>query len=197
MNRETFLIILLIIGIIYVSYKIYLETDIFHLKCIESDVDGNKYCVRERNNYEEAADRLAKVTNKCKQFVKYMQKVNPDAEITKRLVDGFNPKQIQEVLPSSEHTAYSEDKGEKLAFCVNKTREGSEFIDHNTLMFVALHELSHIACDEVGHTEKYWRIFKEILEYAVDLGIYEPVDYKKNPVVYCSMEITDNPYFDL
>ena len=64
-------------------------------------------------------------------------------------------------------------------------------------MFVALHELSHIACDEVGHTEKYWQIFKEILEYAVDLGIYEPVDYKKHPVVYCSMEITDNPYFDL
>ena len=63
MNRETVLIILLIIGIIYISYKIYLETDIFHLKCIDSDVDGNRYCVRERNNYEEAADRLAKVTN--------------------------------------------------------------------------------------------------------------------------------------
>lgn len=197
MKRDVILIIILIICIIYISYKIYMESDIFHLKCIDSEVDGNKYCVRERNDYEEAANRLAKVTGKCKKLVAYLKETDPNNIITKRLVKGFNPKQIHEVLPSSEHTAYSENKGEKLAFCLNKNREGDQFIDENTLTFVALHELSHIACDEIGHTDKYWKTFKKVLEYAVDLGIYKPVDYKKNPVTYCSMEITDNPYFDL
>lgn len=197
MKKENILVIILLLCISYVCYKIYLDSDIFHLKCIDSDVDGNKYCVRERPNYEKAADRLAKVTGKCVHLVNYLKESNPNSQITKRLDSGFNPKQIQEVLPTSEHTAYSENKGEKLAFCINKEKEGSEFIDENTLTFVALHELSHIACEEIGHTPKYWRTFKKVLEHAVDLGIYKPIDYKNNPVTYCSMEITDNPYFDL
>lgn len=197
MKKETILVIILLLCIVYVCYKIYLDSDIFHLKCIDSDVDGNKYCVRERANYEKAADRLAKVTGKCVSLVKHLKETDPNSQMTKRLVAGFNPKQIQEVLPESEHTAYTENKGEKLAFCVNKEREGNEFIDENTLTFVALHELSHIACSEIGHTPKYWRTFKKVLEHAVDLGIYKPIDYKKNPVTYCSMKITDNPYFDL
>ena len=44
--------------IIIVAIKIYLETDYFHLKCIISDVDGKKYCVRERRKLEMAADML-------------------------------------------------------------------------------------------------------------------------------------------
>ena len=37
---------ILIFFIIYVCLKIYQESDSFNLKCIVSDVDGNKYCVR-------------------------------------------------------------------------------------------------------------------------------------------------------
>ena len=197
MKRDSVLVIILICFIAYICHKIYLESDVFHLKCINSEVDGNKYCVRERPKLELAANRLARVTNKCKKVVSHLSEVDPNNEITKRLVKGFNPKQIQETLPSSEHTAYSENKGEKLAFCLNTTKEGDKLIDENTLVFVALHELSHIGCDEVGHTTKYWQIFKYILEHAVDLGIYDPIDYKNEPATYCSMEITDNPYFDL
>ena len=39
----------LLIGILLVvCIKIYLESDYFNLKCIISDIDGKKYCVRER-----------------------------------------------------------------------------------------------------------------------------------------------------
>ena len=63
----------------------------------------------------------------------------------KRLEKGFNPKSITETLPTSEYTAYSENKGEKLALCLNKKNEdNSNLIDENTLMFVAIHELGHI-----------------------------------------------------
>ena len=120
----------------------------------------------------------------------------PEHEITKLLEQGYNPKKIQETLPTSKHTAYSENKGEKLAFCLNKDDTG-KLIDENTLMFVALHELSHIGTDEIGHTDKYWRNFKFILEQATEIGVYNPVDYTENPEEYCGMSISDNPYYDL
>ena len=35
----------------------------------------------------------------------------------------FNPRKISETLPTSEFTAYSENKGEKLAFCTTTTKK--------------------------------------------------------------------------
>ncbi len=34
-----------------IALKMYFESDAFNLKCIVSDVDGNKYCVRERAKF--------------------------------------------------------------------------------------------------------------------------------------------------
>ena len=119
-----------------------------------------------------------------------------DQEII-RLKEGFNPKKIQETLPTSEFTAYSENKGEKLAFCLDKNKGGQGgLIDLNTLMFVAIHELAHVASVSIGHTEEFWTNFKFLLQAAEKINIYKPVDYKKNPKEYCGMSITDNPYYD-
>ena len=102
-----------------------------------------------------------------------------------------------ETLPTSEYTAYSENKGEKLAFCLDtKKNGGGKLIDLNTLMYVAIHELAHIATESVGHTPEFWSNFKFLLNAAKDINVYEPIDYKNNPKEYCGMSITDNPYFD-
>jgi hypothetical protein len=197
MNREDILgytIIILIIGIVL---KIYFESDAFNLKCVVSDVDGNKYCVRERNKLPLVVDLLARVTDKLKQLVVYMGNKYPERKNIKQLVEKFNPTKIKEILPTSKYTAYSENKGEKLAFCVTKTKEGDNLIDENTLTFVAIHELAHICTISIGHKDEFWNNFKFLLENAVKLNIYTPEDYKKNPKEYCSMKITDNPYFDL
>ena len=187
----------LIIFIVVVSINIYRESDVFNLKCIVSDVDGNKYCVRERNKLTLAADMLARTTTKLKQLVAYVSEKFPDRENIKRLKDGFNPKKVVETLPTSEFTAYSENKGEKIAFCLDAEKGNNKLIDENTLMFVGIHEISHVATKSVGHTDEFWKNFKFLLEQAVEIKIYTPVDYKKNPKRYCGMEITDNPYYDL
>ena len=187
----------LIILILGISYCIYNESDYFNLKCIVSDVDGRKYCVRERKKLHEAADRLAKATQAMTTLVKHCKAKFPDDERVKRLVEGYNPKKIVEILPTSKYTAYSQNKGEKLAFCLNTEKNGDRLIDLNTLTFVALHELSHVATKEIGHTPKFWQNFKFLLDEAVDIGIYKPVNYNKKPRKYCSMMITDNPYYSL
>lgn len=188
---------MMVIFIISICLKLYLESDMFNLKCIISDVDSNKYCVRERSNLTEVADLLAKVTQKLKYLVKHMDKKYPDRDNVKRLVSNFNPKRIQETLPTSVHTAYSENKGEKMAFCTTKQKNGTEIIDENTLTFVAIHELAHVGTKSIGHKNEFWNNFKFLLENAKEIGIYHPEDYKKKPKSYCGMKISDNPYFDL
>ena len=123
-----------------------MESEYLHLNCVVSTIDGNKYCVRDGKRVKEAADLMAKVVNKCEKLVKYMVKTYPDDERVKRLKAGFNPRRIMETLPTSELTAYSENKGEKIALCLRKkNKENASLIDLNTLTFVAIHELSHIA----------------------------------------------------
>ena len=193
-NGFGYIIIIFIIGFIL---KIYIESDLFQLKCIVSDEDGNTYCVRETPKLELVADLLARVTNKLNKLVKYMKEKYPSRENVLRLVKNFNPKRISETLPTSTYTAYSENKGEKLAFCTTTTKEGTKLIDENTLTFVAIHELGHVMSESIGHKKEFWQNFKFLLKNAIQMGIYTPVDYKKSPKKYCGMTITDNPYYDL
>lgn len=190
-----YIVLFSIIGLIIYLYINNLSE--FQLKCIVSDEDGNKYCVRERSKIDEAADLLAKTTQKCKQLVEYMKNKYPDKDNVKRLVDGFNPKKIMETLPTSKFTAYSENKGEKIAFCLNKEKHNNDnLIDESTLTFVAIHELSHVMTVSIGHKSEFWENFKFLLENAKEAGIHEPVDYKQQPKEYCGMKIHDNPYYD-
>jgi len=189
---------IIILFIVLIALKMYCESDEFNLRCIVSTIDGKKYCVRERNNVQKASNLLARTTEKLEYLVENVGQRYPDRENVKKLVKNFNPTTIKETLPTSEYTAYSENKGEKIAFCLNKKKhDNNNLIDSNTLMFVAIHEIAHIMTTSVGHTEEFWNNFKFLLENAVELKIYTPVDYKKDPEGYCGMDITDNPYYDL
>lgn len=194
--KENIFLYAMIGFILFVCLRIYYseKTD---LKCIISSVDGNKYCVRDRVLLNESADLLANVVAKCKEVVEYVKKKYPDDADVLRLVKGFNPKKISETLPTSELTAYSENKGEKIAFCLNKRKNGSELIDLNTLTFVAIHELAHIMTVSIGHKQEFWKNFKFLLTNATDAGIYRAVDYNKNKQPYCGMNISDSPLYDM
>ena len=197
MEKHSIFFYIFVIFILVLCLRIYYESDAYNLKCIIASKDGNRYCVREREKLELAANLLASVTAKCKELVEYMKKKHPSDPRVIKLVEGFNPKSISETLPTSELTAYSENKGEKIAFCLNTTKEGNKLIDLSTLTFVALHELSHIMTASIGHKQEFWQNFKFVLENAKEANIYQPIDYKKAPKEYCGMKINDNPYYDL
>ena len=197
MNRSDYIVYAIVLLVIGACLYVYFKDETFQLKCIVSTIDGNKYCVRERERLQDAADLLAKTAKKCEELVNYCAKNHGDNPCVKRLKSGFNPQKFMETLPTSEYTAYSENKGEKIAFCLNTEKEGNQLIDPNTLTFVAIHELAHIATKSIGHKEEFWNNFKFLLGEAGKIGIYEQVDYKKKPQRYCGTDITDNPYFDL
>lgn len=191
----TYLVLaVVLVGCIY----LYLEKDMdFDLKCIVSTHDGNKYCVRERKRLQEASNLLARVTERCRELTEYMRENHGDKECVKRLCDGFKDTVIKETLPTSKLTAYSENKGEKIAFCLNrKKNNNNELIDEHTLTFVAIHELAHIMTKSVGHKQEFWDNFHFLLKCAKEAGIHDPADYRNQPQEYCGMQITDNPYYD-
>jgi len=180
-------------------YIYFDNNDDFQLKCIISGIDGNKYCVRDRSKMQESVDLLANATESCRKLVLYVKEKYPDRENVQRLYDGFNPQRIMETLPNSVHTAYSENKGEKIAFCLNKKKNENmdDLIDQHTLTFVAIHELSHVMTKSIGHKSEFWENFKFLLENAKEAGIHEPLDYSKQPKEYCGMNINDSPYYNI
>jgi hypothetical protein len=198
MRDDNVLFCVILLFIIVICSRMYYLSDEVQLKCVISSVDGNRYCVRDRSQLEAASDMLADVNRRCKTLIIFLVEKFPDRKDVQRLNDKFKTVKITETLPTSEHTAYSENKGEKLAFCLNKSKdEHTKLIDINTLTFVALHELSHIMTISEGHKRIFWENFKFLLDNAVEVGIYDPVDYKNNPKKYCGMELTDNPYYDI
>jgi hypothetical protein len=184
-----------VIFIIFIALTFYLNSDTFNLKCVIAKRNGNTYCVRDSDRIQQSAELLAEAVERMKQMVSYLKEKYPQDKRVLRLVNNFNPNKIVETLPTSEFTAYSEGKGAKLAFCLRKHKNEMKLIDINTLTFVALHELSHLMTESIGHKQEFWINFKFMLKNAVDDGIYEPVDYSKSPEDYCGLMIDDNPLF--
>ena len=153
--------------------------------------------MRDTRNLKESAELLAEATGRMKDLVHHLHEVYPKDARVVRLVANFNPTRVVETLPTSSYSAYSEDKGKKLAFCLRKDKNKTKLIDINTLTFVALHELSHLMTQSIGHERDFWVNFKFMLKNATDLGIYQSVDYAKTPQEYCGMTISDNPLMDL
>ncbi len=167
--------------------------------CVISGVDGNTYCVRERKRVKEAADILARVAGKCGKLIEYMDSKGLSPELTARLKRKFNPDIFVETLPTSQYEAYSENKGDSLALCLNKFNsvkmDDPHLIDEHTLMYVAIHELGHICTVSVGHEPEFWDNFRTLLVHAKEAGIHTPVDYSKTEASYCGITLNDNHYF--
>lgn len=183
----------LLIGVIaifvcgnYLRKSLYLDK-------IESSVNGKKYYVRNLPDKKEAADKLANIGIKLQRLIDSLDlKEEEKGEYNKKLKDNFNSDYITENIPGSQYVAYSVNKGEELSLCVRE-KDTEKFMDDNIILFVAIHELSHIMTPETGHTPLFWDNMKYLLEKASSVGIYAPVDYGKNPKTYCGMEINSTP----
>ena len=115
---------------------------------------------------------------------------------TEQLVANYDPNNIYEISPNNlmGNTSFTQNKS-KLIMCL-RSKETGKVHDINTLMFVNLHELTHMMNDEWGHELQFWQLFKIVLENAVECGIYKPVDYSKTPQRYCGMDIIQSPLYE-
>lgn len=99
--------------------------------------------------------------------------------------------QLSLLSPTAATLQYFEDDK---SYTINKSKvylclrdQSKAYYSMNMLMYVSIHELAHVICDEIGHTPKFHKIFSELLDKAVVLGIYDPSE----PLVqdYCDFEV--------
>eukprot|EP00959_Pyramimonas_sp_CCMP1952_P070649 1475120-Pyramimonas_sp.AAC.1 len=84
--------------------------------------------------------------------------------------------------------AYNTGKGQEIALCL----ESASRYNYNELMFVALHELTHIVTPELHHTPMFWNNLKWMVHQAERAGVYRRVDYEATPRAFCNAYITEN-----
>ena len=77
-------------------------------------------------------------------------------------------------------------------FCLRSKKHKDILHDFNLVMYVALHELSHVACPSYGHGDEFKKVFAFIATVAVDIGIYKKIEFNFKPEEYCGLTITDS-----
>jgi predicted metal-dependent hydrolase len=184
---QGFFIITLAIVFIYLLYQYHYYSKI---EKIVSTVDNRDYEVQIKNDAQEAANLIAQIREKLVLLVQHLIKSFPNEDRTEQLKTNFKPDNIKEGIDDPNYTSYSINKGEQIVLCL---RTNNKLMDLNTMMFVVLHELSHICTKSVGHTPEFWENFKWILEEAINTGIYKKQEFKLNNVEYCGITITNSP----
>lgn len=182
--------------ILIITIYMYISNKNNEVKYEISTFDNKKYLVRNREDSGEAANLLAKIRYNLIQLCDNLKKEYPDKTDIKRLIYKFNPNSITETGKNSKYTSYSVNKGEKIVLCLRARDDEEKLIDENTLMFVAIHEISHIMTKSIGHTKEFWRNFKFLLKHAIKQNLYKHVDYNSYPKKYCGITITDTPLND-
>lgn len=181
---------LFIIFIMTLILVMYIQNHYGEVEYVRSNVDGRQYLVRKLGDKQEAADYLAKVNNDLSTLVKHMMAKYPSNDDVKRLYKNYSQDSISEGSVESGYTSYSVNKGEKLILCIRQ--KNKSFVQHNVIMYVAIHELAHIMTKEIGHTPTFWENFKFLLNEAISINLYRKVDFNNKPHEYCGIHITNS-----
>lgn len=169
------------------------EENIEKVENILSNIDQNYYLVlKNHQNKQNAADILANIRHfydilKIRLFSQYpsdsrVRIFNSRYGIHTILQETYHPEKI----------SYSTNKGELIALCL-RSPTSFEFEYLNTIKFVAIHEITHVVTDEIGHTEEFYKNFRFLLSHAIKWGLYKEIDYRRYPTNYCGTRINNSP----
>ena len=154
---------------------------------ITSLVDNNKYLVNNTHKKHEVSDAIAKLNQNMKSLMERLS----NKEIKKKLEDRTQNTEFMEnakKFPPKKETSYTVNKGDRIVLCVVDYAT-MELYDMNTLMYVVIHELAHIANDTIGHDDSFYSIFNYLLQESIFTGIYSFYNFDKLPLRYCGLEL--------
>lgn len=194
MNKNTVLQIILFILFIIIIYFLnkLSKPEAIYMK---SELNNREYLVQNLDHKEEATYILSIIHQRIFIFRDYLEKnidKFPEYQVyIKQFCDRIKNLVLQENPPDGTYTSFTVNKGDEIALCLRSKRTG-ELHDLNIVMYVVLHELAHVACPEVDHTELFKKIFIFFLENAISIKIYKNINYQLAPREYCGLIIKEN-----
>lgn len=186
--------IIILLGVLFMFFRLD-KGDVVYVK---SEIDHKKYLVRDLEDKQQASNLLSSVwidMNTVKDYLynnitKYPEYKDYILQLNKRMKNS----KITESDGNTVYTSYSVNKGEEIVFCLRSRKFGNNGALHlkNLIMYVALHEMSHVACPEYGHTELFKKIFAFITTEAIKMKLYTFINFSRNNHEYCGIDITES-----
>jgi hypothetical protein len=192
-NISEIIIFSLIIAFTYSLYSMRRDK----LTVVEASDTGMKLMVYNDKNKKASADLLSDIITRMfklrNNLIANKEKFPEMTQYIELLEENFNNDRtkIYENDPKSELTSFSVNKGEEVAFCLKSKRTG-HLHELNLLLYVAIHEMAHMACPEIGHGNLFKKIFNFLTLQAIEQGIYVKEDYAANPIEYCGMILSSS-----
>jgi hypothetical protein len=115
------------------------------------------------------------------------------------LTKNYTTASLEENIPerSGGDTSYVVNKGDTFAMCLRDPKQNNKLQDsYNELVFVLVHEMSHLFTSTYGHDFMFWCNFNFLLNEAVNAKMYNVVNYKSIQTPYCGITVTYSPLFD-
>ncbi|QKF93821.1 WLM domain-containing protein [Fadolivirus algeromassiliense] len=190
------IVIFIIIIIFIFSIFAILKLEKHEVKYVKSTIDNKEYLVRDLQDKQQSANNLALLRRNIMTLVDHLY-INKDKKYKdfksdiEQLKTRISDVIINESSEDSSYTSYSVNKGEQIVFCL-RSKYTNYLHDINLVMYVALHEMAHVACKEYGHTDLFKKIFAFITKVAIELGLYTKIDFKNDPVEYCGLIISES-----
>lgn len=186
-----------IIIIIFIMFVIIYVKKYKSNAIIVDAFDNNIYSVNDLPDAKDAANILAKIMETLNKLIDNIINSPPKnseeeqyIRYVKRIKRQLPSTIISENLLNNNYTSYSVNKGDELVFCIrNKTTKAIHNL--NELLYVAIHEIAHIGCPEIGHTDLFKKFNKYLLEKACCLNLYKYIDYNSFPVDYCGILLSN------
>lgn len=162
---------------------------------VKSPLDSKKYLVQNLPNKKKAAYILSIINLRINILREYLCG-NVDTypeyrQYIKQFCERIKNCYLVENSPYSNSTSYTINKGDRMVLCL-RSKKDNTLHNLNMLVYVTLHEIAHVSCPELNHTNLFKQLFKFFIKIAISLGIYNHFDYSKYPQYYCGIKINDN-----
>jgi len=186
-------VIICMIVLVAISYLLYINRNMI----LQKGRDGHNYLVRDMDDKEKATDTLVVLRKKLIDLIDYIDIKMDHSTDPNFLKYKENIKQIKSKLPSvviretspyTNHTSFSVNKGQELNFCI-RSKTTDDLHNINDLLYVAIHEIAHIGCPEIGHTKLFYDINVFLLKEALEFNIYQYANYDTMPIEYCGIKL--------
>lgn len=192
------ILLLLLVILLYINYT-YNEN-----KYIKSnnDLTDNYYIIRRGEKplefLKQSADTLAELDNRINKLISHLENIPEFSTMYWLKMLRFNYSKtngvsiLSEAAIDNRYTTFTINKSD-IHVCLRSRDSSDKLYDINLLMYVLLHELSHL-CNYNnngipihGHGPEFRTIFKILVKEAIIINIYNYVDYSKTPAEYCGL----------